>query len=1422
MKIFTNENDRTKLDAPFWPDGRGSGGKLVTVLKRLSLFLLLMFSVNSVNAIGFDVAIDNVFQSHPTGCDNMDGSFNIVASGGGGTYEYSIDNGVSWQDAALFTGLGDNLVYNVLVRDKANTVDVIAWVNNPASMYNIDAIYSQNEYTVAASCFGAADGKANFEADFSHSGGTPPYAYTISGPTVNTTGATNGYFTDLEAGDYTITATNGSCSYTTAVLTVDEANEILIGESVTHVTCNDLTDGAIDITATDGVGAYDYDWTGPNGFTSTDEDLSGLEGGDYTVVVTDANSCSSTAIITVDNPIALSITTVTPSNSTCFDSNDGTILVVATGGTGDITYTINNGADISNITGDFSGLDDGSYNLTLVDANGCSLTYASNPIVLTEPALFEITDVVSTDVGCNGGADGEIVITATGGTTDYSYSIGGASQPSNTFSGLSAADYTVTAVDANSCSATWASNDVTIDEPTVITISLVDVTNVSNTGCFGDATGAIEITATGGTAPLSYSIDDGTSYQASSSFTGLVAGTYGIKVKDANDCELSDGDHDIDQPTQISIGAFGPSVDPSCFGGSDGEVHFTFTGGTGTLEYTISAGPDAGTGQATGDFTGLSEGTYTVLVEDDNGCSVTSNAATLTDPAEVTFTVDITDVDCKSNATGSIEVTATGGNSSYMYSNDDGSSWQTSNVFNTLVAGDYDIKVKDGNDCMSSMSTETVSEPALDLAVSNDSQTNVLCFGASTGAISVSASGGTADYTYLWSNSETTADITGLAAGGYSVLVTDANGCSVSDSWTITEPASAVSVTLSSSTMVDCNGNANGALTALGAGGTIASDYSYSWSNGATTAGITGLLAGNYTVIVTDDNSCTTSGTYTVTEPVELDFTSTVTDVSCNGLSNGEILVSATGGTVAYEYRIKLQSETTWTQPWQPSSTFSGLVSESYRVRVRDANGCTITKTVAVDEPDVLEITSAIETDISCFGEVDGEIDITLAGGTEAYTYAWSTGDVSEDLSGLSAGSYSVTVTDANGCTTTGGPYTIDEPIAIDFTFTTTDVDCNGNGNGEIVVAATGGTGAYEYRIKLQSGTWDEAWQSTNTFSNLDGEVYRVRVQDANGCNTTKTVTINEPDVLSASAIPSDVTCNGDADGAVDLSVSGGTTNYTFLWSNGATTEDLSGLSGGNFSVTVTDANGCTTTSGPHSVSEPSVLAVMGTETNILCFGESTGAIDVTTSGGTTDYTYLWSNAATTEDISSVIAGPYTITVTDANGCSTSDSWTITEPASALSISLTSSTDITCNGDANGIVDIEVTGGTTSYTYAWSNGATTQDISSLSGGSYTVTVTDANGCTETGGPYVVNEPDALSASATSVLDVTCNGDADGAVDLSVSGGTTNYTFLWSNGATTEDLSGLSGGNFSVTVTDANGCTTTSGPHSVSEPSVLAV
>ena len=810
------------------------------------------------------------------------------------------------------------------------------------------------------------------------------------------------------------------------------------------------------------------------------------------------------------------------------------------------------------------------------------------------------------------------------------------------------------------------------------------------------------------------------------------------------------------------------TTDVSCNGLTDGSIDLTVGGGTTPYTYQWSNGP------TTEDINGLGAGAYTVTVTDAGGQTAITSAV-ITEPTAIVATATVSQAINCFGTTGCLMIGATGGISPYTFV------WSTGatgmNICG-LLAGTYTVTVTDANGCTSS-SAVTLTQPTIMAASSID--VNVSTIGGSDGSIDLTVSGGTPSYTYFWSNGSNSQDLTNISAGTYTVTISDINGCTITYSTTITQPSSGpLSVSLSP-TNVTCSGAGDGIMTANVTGGTT--PYTYLWSNGGTTATITGLTPANYTVTVTDATGSTQTATTSISQPFPLSVnTVSINQVSCFGAADGSITVSGVGGLAPYTFA--------WSSG-QTTASITGLNGGSYTVTITDVNGCTGTSVYGINQPSQINITNT-STNVTVNGGNDGTIDITVTGGFPSYTYSWSNGTSTEDQNNLTAGTYTVTVTDQNGCTGTTSVVISQPGSGINITTSTVDVTCAGQATGSINTTVSNGTMPYTF-----------SWSNAATTQNLTGLVagtYTVTVTDQTGTTGTATATVTEPQPLVANTVAVDVTCNGANDGSVTATVTGGVTPYFYIWNTGQSTPSITGLGSGTYSVTVTDANGCTTTKFG-IVNEPTALNVIVTAIDVSCGGTNDGSANGFATGGTAPYTYVWSSGQTTSNISNLAPGTYTLTATDANGCTATGSGTVNQ-TTGLTLNLTS-TDISCNGAADGSITSNVSGGNAPYTYVWSNGMSMANLTNLSAGTYTLTVSDALGCSSSGSA-TITEPTAMSATST-VTDATCNGNADGAISLTVSGGVGPYNYSWNQGATTANLTGITSGTYTCTITDANGC-----------------
>jgi len=1206
------------------------------------------------------------------------------------------------------------------------------------------------------SCNGANDGSATASA----TGGTTAYSFAWSN------GATTAAVTSLAAGTYTVTVTDANLCTDTETITITEPTPVIAATALNNnVSCFGGNDGSATASASGGSAPYTFAWSN-GGNTAT---VSNLIAGTFTVTATDANGCDDTETITITEPAtAVTAAIALGNNVSCAGGTDGAATASASGGTAPYTFAWSNGATTANAT----GLAAGTYTVTATDANGCDDT---ETITITEPAPLVASITLGSNVSCNGGNDGSATASASGGTTAYSFAWSNGATTA-TVTSLAAGTYTVTVTDANLCDDT---ETITITEPAVLAAAIALGSNVS---CNGGNDGSATASAAGGTTAYSFAWSNGATTAA---VTGLAAGTYTVTVTDANLCTDTES-ITITEPTPL-VASILSSSNISCFGLFDGSTTASASGGTAPYTYSWSSGASTATAS------GLGAGVHTVTITDANGCTDSESVTITQPPLLVASTVLVNNVSCNGGSDGSATVSGVGGTLPYTYS------WplgDTSSTVSNLSAGTQIATVTDANGC-SDTSSITISEPAV-LVASAAMTLQVSCNGGNDGSATASATGGTMAYSFAWSNGDLTAIATNLSAGNYTVTITDANGCSDTASVTITEPLPITLVTTTSNVL--CFGAANGTVSVVASGGTA--PYTYLWSTGNTLSTATNLSPGTYGITVTDANGCTENSTATITQPTQLIATAVVdSNVSCNSGTNGQASASGAGGTAPYTF--------SWSNG-DLDSLAENLSAGTFTVTITDFNGCIDTSSIIITEPTMLVLSSTVANNVSCFGGIDGSASVNATGGTSPYTYLWSNGSTNTNLTNLAAGTIAVTVTDANGCIDTTSILISEPALLIASTAVTTNVSCNGGNDGAASALGVGGTMPYTY-------AWSNG-ATTASITGLSAGTYTVTITDANGCTDDEPVTITEPTILVGSAaLINNVSCNGGNDGSVFAIGSGGTAPYTYSWSNGATGDTISSLSIGSYIVTITDFNNCEDTASI-TITEPAALVASASAlNNALCSGSASGIALATETGGTAPYTYAWSNTTTMDTAINLAAGTYTVTITDANGCFDSASVTIVEPSNVVANGILIS-DAACNGSSTGSAEGDPTGGTAPYTYLWNNGAGTDTINNLSAGSYFLTVTDANGCT---GFDTVNisEPALLVIAVDSINDVSCNAGNDGFITTSTSGGTAPYSYLWNNTATTDSISGLGAGSYTVTVTDANGCTASINPI-VQEPSVL--
>lgn len=819
--------------------------------------------------------------------------------------------------------------------------------------------------------------------------------------------------------------------------------------------------------------------------------------------------------------------------------------------------------------------------------------------------------------------------------------------------------------------------------------------------------------------------------------------------------------------------------EPSCAGGSDGILTLVANGGTAPHTYTFN-----GESNMTGTFIGVPAGFHDVTITDAIGCAQTVTLP-MFDPDPITSSIQvINNLDCE-NETGSASASGNGGEGvlSYQWSNDD-----VGNILTAETPGMYYVTVSDNN-CEVIDSIEIIATGAL---IAN-AEGSTICANETSGTITVTITEGAGPFDYQWSSNagiQSGAMATNLAADIYEVTITAADNCErILSAEVLTY--SEMSLTVNGMD-ASCGGGADGTATVIVNGGL--SDFTYLWSDAANqnTAMAINLDAGLYFVTVTDGNNCEVVDSIQISSAGTLAVTSEGSTI-CSGDNNGIISLTLTEGTEPIDYQWSANAG------MQNGAEAIGLSVGIYETTVTDGDGCEkILSTEVLSHPEmILELTS---TEESCGSQTNGTASVTVSGGSSNFTYLWSdeAAQNAATANNLSAGVYTVTIMDSNACVASD-----DIEVVAGEGLTATvlgNTICTGENNGTVSLTILTGTEPINYQWSANAGV-----QTGATAENLLPDTYTVTATDANNCEQILSAEVLATPEMTLSVSTTDADCGVAPNGTATVSIMGGGSDFTYLWSdlNGQTTATATGLNGGNYTVTVTDGNNCTAEIDA-VVSLPSQMAIEEiTFTPLTCHDGENATASVNVSGGTGSFTYLWSDdeMQTTATAENLTPGTYMVTITDEENCVVTASTTIENPeAIELFFNVT---DVPCANDDEGAIDLIVINGVEPFDYQWDNAATTEDLENVSAGDYAVVVIDDNGCSATGNA-IISSNSELEIDFT-LLEVSCYDYSDGAIETNVTGSISPYTYQWSNGATTANISNLNAGNYDLTVTDANGC-----------------
>ncbi|MCD9017605.1 T9SS type A sorting domain-containing protein [Parachryseolinea silvisoli] len=875
----------------------------------------------------------------------------------------------------------------------------------------------------------------------------------------------------------------------------------------------------------------------------------------------------------------------------------------------------------------------------------------------------------------------------------------------------------------------------------------------------------------------------------------------------------------IDQPTPVAVSFNVPlhnGVAIKCNGGNDGEATAIGSGGVGGYKDFLWS-----TSATTATITGRTAGTYTVSLKDANNCPA-SGSVELKEPAPVQVLLSPSTgyngyaVSCWNKSDGGVNSAVSGGITGQPYTY----LWSTGATTSTISGrgtGTYSVTVKDVNGC-ADLETITLGAP-LPIDFTIDQTGTLACPGDETislEGISVINTIGTVSY--AWSSGETVASITGKGAGAYTLTVSDQQGCSTAKSVALDNPRAhsvgLVPLSNYNGSRISCNGRDDGELRAIvkDPDGVEVSAQNYLWTangvkigEGSTLTSFNGLREAAYKVVITYGAACETEGTYTLSDPDPVIVNAVPTTdyngqpIKCFNGTDANIRATAGGGTPGvYSYR------------WNTGATtalLTGIGAGTYVVTVKDVNQCEGNATVTLENPAPVEASILSVSDysgygVSCYGSSDGIITSEASGGSGGYTYNWSDGKTTPLVTGMAAGSYTLTVSDNNGCSD-ATTQSISSPAVVTLSVVREkNISCFTGSDGEIELLAGGGVGNYEY-----SRSNGASWQPENVFSMLTAGAYTITLRDGNGCTETAPSTLTQPTQINiAIADKQPAFCNDPA-GTARAVVTGGVGGYTYRWEDSdevvVDTDDvLSGVKGGVYTVIVRDNNACERRSDDVSITSTDGAQSTYVATAARCFDSSDGSAEITITKGDGPFVIEWPDGQSTLQGVNLKKAEYNVVITDRNNCTVVQTVDVPAP-DAIALVAQNSVIPTCNGLCDGQMTLAASGGVGGYVYEW-NGKTGAAQTQLCALTYHVTVTDANNCVLHQDVELL-QPEPLDIRVAQSTLATCKDGCDGSLEALATGGNGGYQYTWAAGGNTNIKTGLCPGTYLIAVQDMKGC-----------------
>jgi hypothetical protein len=1256
---------------------------------------------------------------------------------------------------------------------------------------------------------------------------------------------------------------------------VDGPQKIIVSkQSSINPSCNGSNDGSITLKHTPSESLVTYQifkndaWENLEGNQASD-----LSSRSYIFRANDDIGCESleTEVI-LSQPDPLTIVLENPENPKCHGQN-GSITFSCSGGTSEASgynYTItgNNGTNISGSTSSNKTIElpHGDYTLSIDDENDCSKTVDFS---ITEPQKinfnYSLNNYNGFNIKCYGGVE-SMQIDITGGTPfDNGYKFTSTLYPDPIYQYsfffhdelYGDTNYTFTAKDKNGCEET---HKINLSQPTALTFEVIDSINPT---CSNHNDGEIEIEVFGGVSPYSFNLleqkSGNTITQTSPKFTTLSEGIWYAYVNDTNECKaLSLDGQPIEEITLTVINPMSISIDnttmPSCHGDSNGSIEVTLSGrneedklvelkqGETTLD-SYSGNSDKVT------FSGLSAGNYTILfTEDSKVCSV-SKEIVVEQPEQLTHSLTPTNATCFDSNTGKVKVAVTGGNKPYIISlvDENISPTQTTDgdsiyyLFENLQASNYQITLTDANGChvksLDNLATK-VNNPPTALVLTLEQQP-AHCFETETGKITAEASGGWDSYSFSldkssWYEAESSYLFTHLGAASHAVYLRDAMGCEVEQSIEVEQP---LELTIDSIRVepVACHGGSDGTIEVFASGGN--GGYEYDFGNGfVLNSKQIQLIADEYTVTVKDSKGCEASQQVSVPQPDE--FTLNIDkniynggfNISCHGLTD-TVWLTPRGATAPYA--ISVNSNPVGYSGDNEKFTIENLAAGTHAIIIVDANGCEYEDSFSLSQPQPLSFDQITATQPKCHNGSDGSINIeSFSGGSGLYNFNLllnggviqvATNETSFKFEGLASGEYKIMATDTNGCSIESDLHLGEPtPVVID-SIKSFPLTCKGDNSGSILAFVSGGVGSYQYQW------YNASFDLISSVNPLEGQpagLYYLRVKDGNGCwainpetnDNNFSKSIEEPaEPLAISSLTADpVTCNGQSDGRIWVSSTGGWgSNYTYSLNGGTyySKNPITGTAAGNQMVSVRDSLGCTFTD-TITVTQPNALSLNFEQvTDIDCYGNETGEVTLNASGGNSDYAYGFSETELQDSptFNNLSEGSHTFWVVDSKGCSASNTLQIAQPE-PIGFTAINIQHPHC-GDSNGSFEIQPLGGNAPFNIEWTSHSLPSSmlVSGVEADFYQFNLTDSKGCSNSLS-FALSTISGPTISSIDATEPTCHYRSDGAIEVSLEGETSLMSISLTNddGQTwvgTSRVENIPANLYYLKVTDIDGCST---------------